>query len=122
MDYRGIPAADWERPPLAMLAKLKFDFRNKPFAIAPAVHFLMGGIRTDPQTQTQMPGLFACGEVAWGLHGANRRGGNALAECVVFGQIAGTQAARWASTHPMSRPPRRWRRLRTTEHLAVHPP
>lgn len=102
MDYRDIPAADWEHPPLAMLAKLKFDFRNKPFAIAPAVHFLMGGIRTDPGTQTQMPGLFACGEVAWGLHGANRRGGNALAECVVFGQIAGTQAARWASTHRMS--------------------
>jgi aspartate oxidase len=102
MDYRDIPAADWEHPPLAMLAKLKFDFRNKPFAIAPAVHFLMGGIRTDSETQTQMPGLFACGEVAWGLHGANRRGGNALAECVVFGQIAGTQAARWASAQPLS--------------------
>jgi aspartate oxidase len=103
MDYRNVPDAEWERRPLPMLKKLKFDFRNKPFAIAPAVHFMMGGIRTDPQTRTQMPGLFACGEVAWGLHGANRRGGNALAECVVFGQIAGTQAALWAAAHPLSR-------------------
>jgi succinate dehydrogenase/fumarate reductase flavoprotein subunit len=98
MDYRDVPPADWSHPPLAMLAKLKFDFKRKPFAVAPAVHFFMGGLRTGPQTDTQLPGLYACGEVAWGLHGANRRGGNALSECLVFGQIAGAQAALWAKS------------------------
>jgi aspartate oxidase len=103
MDYRGVPSENWQRPPLAMLAKLKFDFKNKPFAVAPAVHFFMGGIQTTADTQTQLPGLFACGEVAWGLHGANRRGGNALAECTVFGKIAGTHAAQWGLSHPLPR-------------------
>lgn len=102
MDYRGVPVADWARPPLAMLEKLKFDFKSKPFAVAPAVHFCMGGIRTDADTRTTLPGLYACGEVAWGLHGANRRGGNALAECLVFGQIAGTRAAGWGRFHPIA--------------------
>jgi len=103
MDYRRVPSESWRRPPLAMLAKLKFDFKNKPFAVAPAVHFFMGGIRTTADAQTQLPGLFACGEVAWGLHGANRRGGNALAECTVFGKIAGTHAAQWGLSHPLPR-------------------
>lgn len=102
MDYRGVPAAAWSRPPLAMLAKLKFDFKNTSFAVAPAVHFCMGGIRTDADTRTTLAGLYACGEVAWGLHGANRRGGNALAECLVFGHIAGTRAAGWGLTHPLA--------------------
>jgi aspartate oxidase len=102
MDYRAVPADHWTHPPLAMLAKLKFDFRHRPFAIAPGAHFFMGGIRTEPDTRTDLPGLFACGEVAWGLHGANRRGGNALAECLVFGRIAGERAARWALSHPLS--------------------
>jgi len=102
MDYRGVPAAAWERPPLAMLAKLKFDFKNTPFAVAPAVHFCMGGIPTDAETRTTLPGLYACGEIAWGLHGANRRSGNALAECMVFGQISGTRAADWGRSRPLS--------------------
>jgi len=101
MDFRGVPATGWAKAPLAILAKLKFDFRGRPFAVAPGVHFFMGGIATDVQAHTGLPGLFACGEVAWGLHGANRRGGNALAECMVFGPIAGSQAARWAKTHPL---------------------
>jgi succinate dehydrogenase/fumarate reductase flavoprotein subunit len=53
----------------------------------------MGGIRTDESGQTSLPGLFGCGEVVWGLHGANRRGGNALTECLVMGTIAGKNAA-----------------------------
>ena len=62
-------------------------------AISPGAHFFMGGIRTDESGQTSLPGLFACGEAVWGLHGANRRGGNALAECLVLGTIAGKTAA-----------------------------
>jgi len=57
----------------------------------------MGGVRVDPHTHaTTVPGLFAAGEVTAGVHGANRLGGNSLVECVVFGRIAATAAARWA--------------------------
>lgn len=96
MDCRDIPASSWEKYPLTLLAKLKFDFRTKPVLISPATHFFMGGVQTDDVGGTFLPGLFACGEVAWGLHGANRRGGNALTECAVFGKIAGQHAARYA--------------------------
>jgi aspartate oxidase len=102
MDYRKIPSFLWEKYPLSLLKKIKFDFRTRPFAISPGAHFFIGGIRTDELAQTSLPGLFACGEVAWGLHGANRRGGNALTECVVFGRIAGRSAARYAFTHQES--------------------
>ena len=60
--------------------------------MTPGTHFFMG-VRIDEASRTARPGLFACGEVAWGLHGANRRGGNALTECAVFGRIAGRNAA-----------------------------
>jgi len=56
----------------------------------------MGGICIDAQGATSLPGLFAAGEVTGGLHGANRRGGNALTETVVFGARAGQAAGRWA--------------------------
>ncbi len=93
MDYRKVPSPSWEAYPLSLLAKIKFDFRTKPVAISPGAHFFMGGIRTDESGQTSLPGLFGCGEVVWGLHGANRRGGNALTECLVMGTIAGKNAA-----------------------------
>jgi len=102
MDYRGVPSSLWEKYPLSLLKKMKFDFRAKPFAISPSAHFFVGGIRTDELAQTSLPGLFACGEVVWGLHGANRMGGNALTECVVFGRVAGRNAARYALTHVLS--------------------
>ena len=93
MDCRNVPASSWETFPLNLLTRLKFDFRTRPVRVSPATHFFMGGIRVDETGQTSMPGLFACGEVAWGLHGANRRGGNALTECAVTGIIAGQSAA-----------------------------
>ena len=102
MDYRGVSSSLWEKYPLSFLKKMKFDFRAKPFAISPGAHFFVGGIRTDEIAQTSLPGLFACGEVVWGLHGANRMGGNALTECVVFGRVAGRNAARYALTHVLS--------------------
>jgi succinate dehydrogenase/fumarate reductase flavoprotein subunit len=58
----------------------------------------MGGIEIDDQGKTPLPGLFAAGEVAWGIHGANRLGGNALTECAVFGVLAGRSAAESAAT------------------------
>lgn len=98
MDCRGVPISFWEKNPWR---KIKFDFRKKPLGISPAAHFFMGGVRIDERGHTSLPGLFACGEVVWGLHGANRMGGNAVTECVVFGRIAGCHAARYALTHPI---------------------
>jgi fumarate reductase (CoM/CoB) subunit A len=94
MDFTRVPPAAWEGYPLSLLGKMNFDFHRHPVTISPAAHFFMGGVRIQENTQTDTPGLFACGEVVWGLHGANRRGGNALTECVVTGRIAGREAAR----------------------------
>jgi succinate dehydrogenase/fumarate reductase flavoprotein subunit len=58
----------------------------------------MGGTEIDEKGKTALPGLFGAGEVAWGVHGANRLGGNALTECAVFGIIAGHSAAEYART------------------------
>ncbi len=98
MDLAGVPAASWERYPLKLLSKMKFDFRRQPVAISPGAHFFMGGVRIHENCETAAVGLFACGEVVWGLHGANRRGGNALTECVVTGRIAGREGARQSSS------------------------
>ena len=69
-------------------------------APAPTVHYAMGGILVDPETQmTTVDGLFAAGECAAGLHGANRLGGNSLSDLIVFGKRAGESAARYAAEH-----------------------
>ncbi len=93
MDYRAVAARHWDRHPLVLLKNPRFDFRNRPVAISPAAHYVMGGVRIDETGQTDVKGLFACGEVVWGLHGACRKGGNALSECLVFGRLAGRYAA-----------------------------
>ncbi|AEG14417.1 L-aspartate oxidase [Desulfofundulus kuznetsovii DSM 6115] len=65
--------------------------------VMPTTHFFMGGVVVDPWGRTGIPGLFAVGEVTGGLHGANRLGGNALTEVVVFGQRAGLAASEFAA-------------------------
>jgi len=100
IDYQNVPSSSWDVHPLSLLKKIKFDFRAKPLAISPGAHFFMGGVKTDLSGHTSLPGLFACGELAWGLHGANRRGGNALTECVVLGEVAGKSAAQYALKNP----------------------
>ena len=99
MDCRKVPLSFWEKNPWR---RIKFDLTRKPLAISPAAHFFSGGVRIDERAQSSLPGLFACGEVVWGLHGANRMGGNAMTECIVFGRIAGRHAARYALAHPVS--------------------
>ncbi|HEV8237012.1 MAG TPA: FAD-binding protein, partial [Gemmatimonadaceae bacterium] len=70
---------------------------KEPMEIGPTTHYIMGGIRVDGDTQmSTVPGLFACGECAAGLHGANRLGGNSLSDLLVFGKRAGEYAARFA--------------------------
>ncbi len=102
MDYRQTPHALWDTYPLTLLKNMRFDFHSHPVRISPGAHFFMGGVRTDDEGRTALDGLFACGEVVWGLHGANRRGGNALTECIVWGMLAGQNAARHALEAPMS--------------------
>lgn len=70
------------------------DIRTTPMEVAPTAHHIMGGLRITPECRTTLPGLFACGEVSGGVHGANRLGGNALAETQVFGRRAGAAAGK----------------------------
>jgi succinate dehydrogenase / fumarate reductase flavoprotein subunit len=76
------------------------DITKEPMEIGPTTHYMMGGVRVDADTQmSTLPGLFAAGEVAAGLHGANRLGGNSLSDLIVFGQRAGDAAALFAQQH-----------------------
>jgi succinate dehydrogenase / fumarate reductase flavoprotein subunit len=73
------------------------DITKTPMEVGPTTHYMMGGIRVDPDTAAaSVPGLFAAGEVAAGLHGANRLGGNSLSDLLVFGRRAGAGAAEYA--------------------------
>jgi succinate dehydrogenase/fumarate reductase flavoprotein subunit len=75
------------------------------FIVAPTSHFFMGGVKINHQAETEREGLWAAGEVCSGVHGANRLGGNALAEVFVFGSIAGKQAAAQAAKVPQAAVP-----------------
>jgi succinate dehydrogenase / fumarate reductase flavoprotein subunit len=73
------------------------DITQEPMEVGPTTHYIMGGIRVDADSQmTAVPGLFAAGECAAGLHGANRLGGNSLSDLLVFGKRAGEYAAKFA--------------------------
>jgi succinate dehydrogenase / fumarate reductase flavoprotein subunit len=73
------------------------DITKEPMEVGPTTHYMMGGIRVDGDSQmSNVPGLFAAGEAAAGLHGANRLGGNSLSDLVVFGRRAGRYAADFA--------------------------
>jgi succinate dehydrogenase / fumarate reductase flavoprotein subunit len=75
------------------------DITKGPMEVGPTCHYMMGGIRVDAETgQASIPGLFAAGEAAAGLHGANRLGGNSLSDLLVFGRRAGLGAAAYAKT------------------------
>ena len=73
------------------------DITTTPMEVGPTTHYVMGGIRVDADTQmSTIPGLFAAGECASGINGANRLGGNSLSDLIVFGKRAGEYAAIWA--------------------------
>ncbi len=76
------------------------DLKTQWIELAPAPHTSLGGVRIQTDGSTSLPGLFACGEVTGGLHGANRIGGNAGLETMVFGRRAGRGAAAYAVTEP----------------------
>ena len=73
------------------------DISKEPMEVGPTAHYVMGGVRVDAETQeSNVPGLYACGEVASGLHGANRLGGNSLSDLITFGKRAGEFASKRA--------------------------
>ncbi len=80
------------------------DITKEPMEVGPTCHYIMGGVRVEADTAaTTVPGLYAAGEVAAGLHGANRLGGNSLSDLLVFGRRAGQYAAQYAQNlegHP----------------------
>ena len=79
------------------------DITKDPMEVGPTCHYAMGGVRVDADsTATTVPGLFAAGEVAAGLHGANRLGGNSLSDLLVFGRRAGLYAAEYVRAQPGS--------------------
>src|SRR5215207_73574 len=73
-----------------------YDLRSEPVEVSPTAHFHMGGVRIDASCHSSLDGLLVAGEDAGGVHGANRLGGNGVAESTVFGAIAGETAAREA--------------------------
>ncbi len=100
MDMRNVRAED------ARLSEKLFqrferilDFRRKPVMIRPAAHFTMGGVEIDTYGRTAVKGLYVVGETAGGTHGANRLGGNALSEAVVFGIRCGRAVLNDAPSH-----------------------
>ena len=94
-DATAVPQAMWEgiyKPYRNRYLAHGIDMMNQPVEIAPAAHTTCGGVFIDENCRTGISGLLACGEVTGGLHGANRLGGNAGLETMVFGRIAGQTA------------------------------
>jgi succinate dehydrogenase / fumarate reductase flavoprotein subunit len=78
------------------------DITEEPMEVGPTTHYVMGGVHVDPDTQmSQVPGLFAAGECAAGINGANRLGGNSLSDLLVFGKRAGEFAAKFATANAL---------------------
>jgi succinate dehydrogenase flavoprotein subunit len=81
------------------------DITKGPMEVGPTMHYMMGGVRVDPDTgAATAPGLFAAGESSGGMHGANRLGGNSLSDLLVFGQRSGAGAAAYAAKRPALAP------------------
>ncbi len=100
LDLSSFSSAQLESRFPATIRRLRaygFDLVSQPVVpVIPSSHFLMGGVEIDPRAITQIPGLLCCGEDAGGVHGANRLGGNGVADALVFGHIAGGEAAELA--------------------------
>ena len=80
------------------------DITKQPMEVGPTTHYIMGGVHVDPDTEmSRVPGLFAAGECAAGINGANRLGGNSLSDLLVFGKRAGEFAARFAKDNSLGK-------------------
>jgi succinate dehydrogenase / fumarate reductase, flavoprotein subunit len=99
------------------------DITAEPMEVGPTCHYVMGGVDVDPDTAaaTGVPGLFAAGEVAGGMHGSNRLGGNSLSDLLVFGRRAGIHAAEYAASLDGDRPEVPEEQVRAAEAELVAP-
>jgi succinate dehydrogenase/fumarate reductase flavoprotein subunit len=99
LDFRQVPESKLKEafgPVIDLLASQNLDLTRDLVEVAPMAHFMLGGIRVNTQMETSVPGLYACGELIYGMHGANRLSGNAITEALVTGRIAGETAAQSA--------------------------
>ncbi|MFQ5774603.1 MAG: L-aspartate oxidase [Kiloniellaceae bacterium] len=96
-----------------------FDLAGGLVEVVPTAHYLMGGLVCDADTRTELPGLFVAGEDAGGVHGANRLGGNGVANSTVYGGIAGHVMAAWVAREPLRDPDEI--RLEAEVARALHP-
>ncbi|MCB1550224.1 MAG: FAD-binding protein, partial [Hyphomicrobiaceae bacterium] len=97
-----------------------FDLAGGLVEVVPTAHYLMGGVVCEVDTATELPGLFVAGEDAGGVHGANRLGGNGVANSTVFGGIAGDVMPGWIAQNPHFRAPDE-ERIKAEMHRALHP-
>ncbi len=103
LDLSRVPDSEWKHGYLHFLkTKLlrRFDFQQGILHVAPIYHYMIGGVQINEYGMTTLPGLYAAGEVAGSVHGANRHGGNALSETIVFGKRSGEAAAIYAKGLP----------------------
>jgi succinate dehydrogenase / fumarate reductase flavoprotein subunit len=105
LDISYLPSEHVRRKLPSMYEQFKeladVDITRGPMEVGPTTHYVMGGIRVDAESgATTVPGLFAAGEVAGGMHGANRLGGNSLSDLLVFGARTGAAATAHAATQP----------------------
>jgi len=104
LDVSHLPANVIEERLPSMLKQfvdVGVDIRKEPMQVAPTAHHFMGGVQINESAETNIPGLYAAGEVTGGVHGGNRLGGNALADTQVFGRRAGENAAKHALKNSM---------------------
>ena len=105
LSFTHVPRSELEAafgPVIDRLAKNGIDLGAVPVEVAPIAHYHMGGIAVDERMASSVPGLFAAGEAAGGANGANRLSGNAIPEALVFGEVAGRCAARYAAKRQMA--------------------
>ncbi len=104
LDFRMVPENKLKEafgPVIDILRSQNVDLTKDLVEVAPMAHFMLGGVRVNAKMETSVPGLYACGELIYGMHGANRLSGNAITEALVTGRIAGEVAAR-AGAKPQS--------------------
>jgi succinate dehydrogenase/fumarate reductase flavoprotein subunit len=139
VDFHETKPADWAPDSLTgtFLPKFIPNFREQLVQVGPSSHYTIGGLKVDVEARTSLPKVYAAGEIAGGVHGANRHGGTALVEAITFGRIAGRNAARTLNgdatrTNASLLPPERkvgaparvaeaMRKLRHTNQMALGP-
>ncbi len=102
LSFQHVPESELRRafgPVIDTLAANGIDLTQRPIEVAPIAHYHMGGVRVDARFETEVPGLFVCGEAVGGANGANRLSGNGITEALAFGARAGRNAAAHASAH-----------------------